>query len=390
MKLTIKQIDALAKPGLHADGNTLYLNVSRTGAKSWIQRLVIDGKRRDIGLGGYPAVGLREARKIAFDNRGIARSGGDPLADRRKAEIPTFAESAAACIEGLAPSWRNGKHRAQWENTLRAYAFPVLGNRRVDRIGRQDVLEALLPIWGTKPETARRVRQRIRAVLSWAQAAGHIEHNFAGEIIDAALPKAKRARNHFRALAYGEVPEALEVIEASAACDSAKLCLRFLVLTAARSGEARGARWEDMDLDAATWTIPGERMKAGREHRVPLSAPALAVLEQARALSGGSGLVFPGRYPGKPLSDMALTMVLRRAGLAARTTVHGFRSAFRGWCGERGTPWEVAEAALAHVVGNATEQAYYRVDLLDARRPVMDAWGRCAVRSAAQVVSLHG
>ena len=245
----------------------------------------------------------------------------------------------------------------------------------VDRIGREDVLRVLTPIWGTRMETARRVRQRIRTVLRWCEAHGFIDRNVAGDAISGALPAMPAVKTHFHALPYQEVRAALDTVEASGASMSAKLCLRFLVLTAARSGEARFARWDEIHTDQTVWTIPSTRMKSQREHRVPLSDAVLGVLEQAQALNDGSDLVFPSPLrPGKPLSNMTLTKVLRDRGLADKATVHGFRSSFRDWCAETGKPREVAEAALAHVVGGV-EGAYFRSDLFAKRRLLMDQWG---------------
>ena len=251
----------------------------------------------------------------------------------------------------------------------------MIGDVRIDRITQADVLAAL-SIWTTKPSIARKLRQRIRAVFAYAQAHGHIEFNVAGEIINAALPAMPSVKEHFRALLYQEVGSALETVEASQASIPAQLFFRFLVLTAARSGEARGATWSEVDVDAATWSIPGSRMKAGREHRVPLSKHALDVLKQAYRLDDGSGLCFPSALkPGRQLSDMTLTKLLRSIGLAPRATVHGFRTTFKTWCMEQtDTPWVVSEAALAHVLGNSTEQAYARSDLFERRRALMQQW----------------
>ena len=360
---------------MHGDGATLFLRVAPGGSKSWVQRLTIDGKRRDIGLGGFPLVSLAEAREAAFQNRRLARTGGDPLAEKRKAKVPTFRQATEKTHATLKPRWRNDHHTVSWIQTLQRHAFPVLGDMPVDRIGREDVLRVLTPIWGTRMETARRVRQRIRTVLRWCEAHGFIDRNVAGDAISGALPAMPAVKTHFHALPYQEVRAALDTVEASGASMSARLCLRFLVLTAARSGEARFARWDEIHTDQTVWTIPSTRMKSQREHRVPLSDAVLGVLEQAQALNDGSDLVFPSPLrPGKPLSNMTLTKVLRDRGLADKATVHGFRSSFRDWCAETGKPREVAEAALAHVVGGV-EGAYFRSDLFAKRRLLMDQWG---------------
>ena len=246
----------------------------------------------------------------------------------------------------------------------------------VDRIAREDVLQVLTPIWGVRMETARRVRQRIRTVLRWSMAHGYVEHNVAGDAIDGALPPMPRLRAHLRALPYQEVAAALATVDASGASLSSKLCLRFLILTAARSGEARGATWDEIHNDVHEWRIPGSRMKAGLEHRVPLSDAALEVLERAQVLHDESSLIFPSSVkPRNPMSDMTLTQVLRKTGLAERATVHGFRSAFRDWAAERtSAPRAVMELSLAHSVGSSVEQAYARSDLIEKRRTLMQHW----------------
>ena len=372
--MTAAKAKALREPGKYRAEQTLYLRVRPSGRKSWVQRLTVHGKRRDIGLGPFDLVTLAEARIKAWENRRAVFEGRDPLAERRQAKAPTFREAAARTLEGLRSQWRNEKHAAQWATTLETYAHPTLGDQRVDSIRGEDVLRVLLPIWTTKAETARRVRQRIRAVLSWAQAHGFASGNVAAEGIDGALPKVNGRKTHFRALPYPEVGEALGTVEESPASLAARLCFRFLVLTAARSGESRGARWSEMDEEAREWRIPGERTKTGAPHRVPLSPEAMAVLERARALEDRSGLVFPGRQRGRELSNMTLTKILRERGLADRATVHGFRSAFRDWCAETGAPRELAEAALAHTIGGV-EGAYFRSDLFERRRALMESWG---------------
>ena len=392
MTLTAAKAKALSKPGMHNDGRGLYLRVAKGGSKGWILRIAIDRRRRDIGLGGYPAVSLAKARQIADAHRLAVAEGRDQLAEKHREKMPTFAEAVAKVHEANLPRWKNGKHTDQWINTLRTYAFPVFGATRVDRIERRDVLAALTPIWSARPETARRVRQRIRTVLRWCEAHDYCTGNAAGEALDGALPAMTRLKAHHRALPYQEVAAALATVEASGASLAAKLCLRFLILAVARSGEARGARWSEFDMGAATWTIPGERMKTGRLHVVPLSDAALAVLHEALPLCDDSGLVFPSpRRRGSPLSDMALTKVLRDCGLADRATVHGFRSAFRDWAAERtNAPHAAMELSLAHAVGSAVEQAYARSTLLERRRALMAEWGSFVNGNAgAEVIQLH-
>ena len=389
-RLNAAKVKAIKEPGRYSDGGTLFLSVAPGGSKSWVQRLVVNSKRRDIGLGGFPLTSLVEAREKAFANRKLARAGGDPLAAKRRAKVPSFREAAKKTFDANRPRWRSERVALKWWQGMERHAFPILGDTRLDRIGREDVLRVLTPLWTSRPEQARKLRQWIRTTLGWAQAHGYIEHNIAGEAIDGALPAQPAVKEHLRALPYREVAGALETVDASRASLSAKLCLRFTVLTAARSGETRGALWSEIDLDAREWRIPANRMKAGVEHRIPLSDAALEVLEQARPLRNDSDLIFPSPVRrGRPLSDMALTKVLRDTGLSERATVHGFRSSFRDWCAETGKPREIAEAALAHVVGGV-EGAYFRSDLFEKRRRLMDQWASYLTGSRGKVIKLHG
>ena len=385
VRLTAAKVKAIKKPGMHGDGNGLYLRVTGSGSRSWMQRIVIHGRRRDLGLGGYPAIGLAEARALALANKALVTAGRDPLAERHRANVPTFREAAKKVYEANLPRWQNGKHTVNWWGSLELHAFPVIGDVKVDRIRRSDVLAVLEPIWAVRPETARRVRQRVRTVLRWCEAHDYCAGNAAGEALNGALAPMPRLKSHHRALPYREVAEALETVDASDASLAAKLCLRFLVLTAARSGEARGATWDEIDEEAREWRIPAGRMKGGVQHRVPLSSPALAVLEQASPLRDVSGLVFPSpAKPGHPMSDMTLTKVLRTTGLAERATVHGFRSTFRDWAAEcTNAPHAVMELSLAHAVGSSVEQAYARSDLIAKRRELMDQWAAFLSNSAA-------
>ena len=376
MTLSATRVKALNAPGRYSDGGGLHLYISKAGRKSWVLRITVDGRRRDIGLGGYPSVGLARAREKAVDSRAAVAEGRDPVAEKHAPAVPTFKEAAHAVHEANKPRWRNPRHAAGWIQTLERHAMPSLNNIPMDRISRGDVLQVLTPIWTSRPETARRVRQRMRSIFRWAMAHGFMESNPAGEAIDGALPPMPKVKAHFRALPYREVESALNTIEASQASISAKLCFRFLVLTAARSGEARGATWDEIDLQGQEWRIPSERMKAGVEHRVPLSGQALDLLGEASVLREDTGLVFPSPLkPGTPMSDMTLTKMLRSVGLAERATVHGFRSSFKNWTLEQtDTPWVVSEAALAHSLGNSTEQAYARSDLFERRRTLMRQW----------------
>ena len=381
--LSAAMVRTVTTPGTYSDGNGLTLRVEPSGTKHWVQRVTVHGKRRNIGLGSFPTVSLADARELATDNQRLIRQGRDPIAEKRQAAeerrrpaIPTFAQAAARVIEMRRPTWSNAKHASQWENTLAAYAHPVIGRKPVDEITTADVLAVLAPIWTEKAETASRVRQRLETVFDWVVAQGWRPDNPAGKAVTRALPRVPKVKRHHPALPVAEVPAALKAVRESRADPATRLAFEFLVLTASRSSEVRLAMWAEMKLESATWEVPEERMKARREHRVPLTERALEILAQARELDGeDSGLVFPTGRRRKALSDMTFTLLLRRLGIPA--VPHGFRSSFKEWCMEiRGGDerWFLSEAALAHNLGDATELAYARTDLLQPRRPLMDEW----------------
>ena len=373
-KLTDAQARAIKKPGFYRADNTLYLCVKGPGCRSWIQRIVIDGRRRDIGLGPYPVVTLAKARQKAFENRVAIFEGRNPLLDKRRATMPTFGKAAEDTHRSLVPTFRSDLHKKNWIQVLEKHALPKLHNILVDRITQQDVLNVLKPIWTQRPDTARRVRQRIRAILNHCQAHGYIKENVAGDAIDGALPAMPKVKEHHKALPYRDVPEAIKVI--GSRVSAARLCLQFLILTATRSNEAREATWNEIDWETSTWTIPPSRMKGGKPHRVPLSETALAILDDAAGLRDGSDLIFPSASkPGHPMTPAILMKVWRETGIAKDTKVHGFRTSFRTWASERTEiPREVCELALAHTVGTGVEQAYSRSDLLEKRTTLMKQW----------------
>ena len=381
--LSAAMVRTVSKPGMYSDGNGLNLRVERSGTKQWVQRVTIAGKRSMLGLGGYPAVSLADARELAAANQRAVKQGRDPLAEKRQAAeerrrpaVPSFSEAAERVIEMRRPTWSNAKHAAQWTSTLATYAHPVIERKPVDEITTGDVLAILTPIWTAKPETASRVRQRLETVFDWVVAQGWRPDNPAGRAVTRALPRVSRMKRHHPALPVLEVPAALKTVRESGADMATGLAFEFLALTAARSSEARLATWREMDLQSATWKAPAERMKARREHRIPLSGRSLEILGQARELNGhDTELVFPAGRRGKALSDMTLTVLLRRLGIPA--VPHGFRSSFKDWCMEvRGGDdrWFLSEAALAHNLGDSTQMAYARSDLLELRRPLMDEW----------------
>ena len=377
-----KQLTAVgvkyAPTGTHTDGGGLMLRVHPGGSRSWVVRITTGGKRRTVGLGRWPEISLARARSLAAEMREAAKDGRSITItpDAEPTPVPTFAEIAEAVIELRSPTWSNAKHAWQWRNSLENHVYPTLGQRPVDAITSADVLAVLTPIWSVMPETSTRIQQRLSTIFDFA-VVQQLRIDNPAAAVRAALPRRSRLKEHHRALPYADVPAALAAIEASTAREATKLALRFLVLTAARSGEVRGATWVEVDLDAAIWTIPKERMKARREHRVPLSKHALDVLTRAHALRKRSGLLFTTSR-GNALSDMAMTMVMRRLGMDA--VPHGFRTSFRTWALEQtNAPWAVAEAALAHNLGDATEASYARTDLYERRRGLMAAWGNFCV-----------
>ena len=373
-KLSARLVKTVKQPGKYYDGNHsgLFLLVKSTGRKSYVQRIMVRRKTHDIGLGSTRLTALAEAREAAYLNQKIARSGGDPLALRKRQHAPTFAEAVETVIGIHAINWKGrGKSENQWRASLRDYAMKRLGDQHVSDITTTDVMAVLLPIWNEKRETAKRVRQRIGAVMKWAIAEGHRQDNPAGEAIGAALPKNGMARQHQRAVPHERVAAALQKVRASDAWASTKLAIEFLTLVACRSGEVRGARWNEVDPEAATWTVPAERIKSGRSHMVPLSDQSLAVLSKAQTVRDSSGLVFPS-ITGKQLSDNTLSKLFRELGING--TPHGMRTAFRSWCAETGQNREASEECLAHVNPNKLEAAYQRSSLLKLRCPIMQAW----------------
>lgn len=391
MRALHKLSDVKAKgklaPGRHSDGGGLYLNVGPSGGKNWLFMWVVARKRREMGLGAYPAVTLAKARTLAAECREAVAAGRDPIAERDRENEPTFAEAAEKFIRSMEGGWRNEKHREQWRSTLKTYSGRI-SDKRVSLVDTADVLSILTPIWSTVPETASRVRGRIERVLDFAKAKGwRTGENPAlwrGHLKNVLPARQRLSRGHHAAMPYTEVPAFMVRVRGADAL--AARALELAILAAARSGEVLGAKWPEFDLDAAVWSVPAERMKAGREHRVPLPKQAVTMLKELHeARQSDDAYVFPGERRGRPLSSMAMAMFLRR--LKVDFTAHGFRSSFRDWTGDATSfPREIAEAALAHAVGDATEAAYRRSDALARRRKMMAAWADYLDRSASAKV----
>lgn len=395
-RLTVRQVASFTEPGRYPDGGNLFLTVTPSGSRNWTFRYQLEGKAREMGFGPVASVSLAEAREKAADARKHLAEGRDPLEERRasetdrKAAATTFGAFADEYVKSQRAGWANPKHAAQWEMTLGDTYCKLIRKRPIAEVSVEDVVAVLQPHWQRVPETARRVRMRLEKVLDAAKVrglrSGENPARWRG-CLDHLLPRQTTKKAHHAALPFAELPSFVAALRARDT-GTAALALEFTILTAARSGEALGARWEEFDLEGKVWVIPQERMKARRPHRVPLSPAVLDVLNRAKGRD--DVWVFPGQKPGKPLSNMAMEMQLRRM-KRDDITVHGFRSSFRDWAAETTAfPREVAEMALAHVLENATEAAYRRGDLFEKRRKLMDAWAAFASREPGKVVRLRG
>lgn len=393
--MSARAVATATEPGKYADGDGLYLVIGRDGAtvrRRWLLYFTWHGKRREMGLGSAREVTLAEARQLAENSRRLVREGIDPIVARDAVgvHVPTFGEFADQLVSSIEGGFRNEKHRAQWRMTLTSYAAP-LRTKRIDAITTEDVLECLTPIWTTKAETASRLRGRIERVLDAAKAkglrSGENPARWRGHLANLLPKRPKLQRGHHPAMPFGQVPGFVASLRTREAVSAR--ALEFCILTAARTGEVFGATWAEFDLDAQLWTVPANRMKAGRVHRVPLTDRALAILTEMQAVRTDprpSAYVFPGARHGRPLSNMAFKALFGRMGIE-NITAHGFRSSFRDWAGEcTSFPREVAETALAHVVGDETERAYRRGDALEKRRQMMAAWAEyCGSRISSEI-----
>lgn len=385
--LTFAKIKSLTKPGSYGDGGTLYLRIAPGGSKQWVQRLVIRGRRHDLGLGGWPLVSLQEAREAAFENRKQARRGEDLLATRQREAAPTFEEALEKVIALHQPTWKDGGRTADsWRACLKQYAIPRIGRRQVSEITAADVLDIVGAIWTNRHETAKKVKRRLGAVLAWAVTQGYRADNPV-QAITVTLPKADNLKGHFKAIPHEEVRTAIETVRASKANPSTVRCFEFLVLTATRSGEARLMTWDEVDMRKRTWTIPAARTKTGKEHRVPLSSRVCEILRESQT-SSESALVFPSAR-GKALSDATISKLVRENGING--VPHAIaRACFRSWCADVNVSREVAEACLAHAV-KGVEASYQRSDLFERRRSVMQKWSDYVTGvPSADVIPLHG
>ncbi len=390
-RLKALQVRRMEEPGLYHDGGGLYFQISASGTKSWLFRYRLHGRVRDMGLGSFQDFSLAEARERARAQRQLVADKIDPIdvrdarsqeAAALKAHEITFEECAREYHQKESPQWKNAKHRAQWINTLRDYAFEKLGRRKIHTIGKTEVLAVLEPIWRVKPETASRVRQRMRAVLDWSAAKDHYPNYPHGMWVEVAKILGKGRvdgeKAHHAACPYRDVGKVIAAVRASNSQDIVKLAFEFTILAAARSGESRGARWSEIQWSERLWVIPGKRMKGKKEHRVALSAKCMEILKAAKALTGDAPLVFCHPKTKKEFSDAIFTSLLHK-GLKLPYTMHGFRSSFRDWGGEKTNhPRELLEVALAHLPGDQTEQAYWRGDMIERRMALMEDWAAYA------------
>ena len=384
MKLTAKFVEHVSDSGKYYDQHGLFLHVRAGGAKKWLQRYTFKGRRREIGLGSAKIVSVATARKNAHQNLVLVSEGIDPIEDKKHdSVIPKFEAAARKVHEDNRPTWRNAKHAAQFITTLETYAFPVVGNLSVTEINSSHILRILSPIWVTKTETAKRVRQRLSTVFKYCVAQQWRNDDPADIAIVEALPNLKKKVQHRKSISYNDVSAFIETVSNSSAGLSTKLGLEFLILTAARSGEVRNARWDE--VNGSLWTIPAERMKAGVAHRVPLPLRCIEILKEAKTISQGSEYIFEGIKPNKPLSENTFNKLMKELGLEVHA--HGFRTSFRTWTQEKTNyPREIAEAALAHSLKDKAEAAYARSDLLEKRAEMMEAWAQFICTDASDVI----
>jgi integrase len=375
-KLNFAKIKSLNTPGRYADGNGLYLVVDPSGAKRWVLRTIVMQRRRDMGLGGFQLITLSEARVLATQYRKIARQGGDPIAERaaERRVVLTFKEAAEAIHKERKDRWENTKHANQWINTLKTYVFPKVGSRRLNQLGTADVRDVLATIWLTKPETARRVKQRMKMVFDWAKASEMVSGANPVDTASIGLGDQPKRDKHHKAMDYDDVRRFVSKLKNSDASIPVKLGFELLILTASRTSEIVLAQWAEFDLDNAVWTVPAARMKMRKEHRHPLTERSVNLLREAKAIQT-CDYVFAGHKLDRPISNMAFLMTMRR--MQEDATPHGFRSSFRDWASETTSyPHAVCEMALAHTIANKSEAAYRRGDLFEKRRELMDDWAK--------------
>ena len=390
-ELTALKIKKLTIPGRYADGNNLYLEVDKSGARRWTLRVTILGRRRDMGLGGISTVSLEEARELAYQYRKIARSGGDPILERQKNRglQTTLIYCTKKVHEINLPTWKNEKFAKQWLSSLEHHVFPTIGKLPISQVTSADILRVLTPIWNTKGDTAKKIKQRLRMIIKWARAQGYFQGDDPVELAEQALPKQLKSDDHHKSLEFEKLPEMISNLRKSKISLPTKLALEFTILSACRTSEVLNAKWEEIDLTKLIWSIPSERMKGGKVHQVPLTDRMTVILNDCKKLKTHNDLLFPSEINGEALSNNTLRLALKKR-LKIDATVHGMRSSFKDWASETTNfANEVSEMALAHTISNKTELAYRRRTLIEKRRHLMQKWSDYLNNKEGEVIELY-
>ena len=390
-ELTALKIKKLTIPGRYADGNNLYLEVDKSGARRWTLRVTILGRRRDMGLGGISTVSLEEARELAYQYRKIARSGSDPILERQKNRglQTTLIYCTKKVHEINLPTWKNEKFAKQWLSSLEHHVFPTIGKLPISQVTSADILRVLTPIWNTKGDTAKKIKQRLRMIIKWARAQGYFQGDDPVELAEQALPKQLKSDDHHKSLEFEKLPEMISNLRKSKISLPTKLALEFTILSACRTSEVLNAKWEEIDLTKLIWSIPSERMKGGKVHQVPLTDRMTVILNDCKKLKTNNDLLFPSEINGEALSNNTMRLALKKR-LKIDATVHGMRSSFKDWASETTNfANEVSEMALAHTISNKTELAYRRRTLIEKRRHLMQKWSDYLNNKEGEVIELY-
>ena len=390
-ELTALKVRKLDIPGRYADGNNLYLEIDKSGARRWTLRVTVLGRRRDMGLGGVSTVSLEEARELAYQYKKIARSGGDPILERQKNKglQTTLIHCAKKVHQINLPTWKNQKFAKQWFSSLEHHVFPTIGKLPISQVTSADILRVLTPIWNTKGDTAKKIKQRLRMIIKWARAQGYFQGDDPVELAEQALPKQLKSDDHHKSLEFEKLPEMISNLRKSKISLPTKLALEFTILSACRTNEVLNAKWEEIDLTKLVWSIPSERMKGGKVHQVPLTDRMTVILNDCKKLKTNNDLLFPSEINGEALSNNTMRLALKKR-LNVDATVHGMRSSFKDWASETTNfANEVSEMALAHTISNKTELAYRRRTLIEKRRQLMQKWSDYLNNKEGEVIELY-
>ena len=390
-ELTALKVRKLDIPGRYADGNNLYLEIDKSGARRWTLRVTVLGRRRDMGLGGVSTVSLEEARELAYQYKKIARSGGDPILERQKNKglQTTLIHCAKKVHQINLPTWKNQKFAKQWFSSLEHHVFPTIGKLPISQVTSADILRVLTPIWNTKGDTAKKIKQRLRMIIKWARAQGYFQGDDPVELAEQALPKQLKSDDHHKSLEFEKLPEMISNLRKSKISLPTKLALEFTILSACRTNEVLNAKWEEIDLTKLVWSIPSERMKGGKVHQVPLTDRMTVILNDCKKLKTNNDLLFPSEINGEALSNNTMRLALKKR-LKVDATVHGMRSSFKDWASETTNfANEVSEMALAHTISNKTELAYRRRTLIEKRRQLMQKWSDYLNNKEGEVIELY-